>query len=302
MKKSTVYFLPYTGHDTKEIARGARKLLDVMVTEEDISLEKNLPIKVHFGEPGNISYVKPENYSEIITFVKEKGCQPFYVETCTATGPRSNATSHKQVAKDHGFTQIPVHIADGENGFDQIEKPVVGGKYFKTAKIAKELAEAKQVLVLSHFKGHGMAGFGGAIKMVGIGFASARGKIEQHSKKSIPDTETINWSDWLSLYHGTTFRERTAEYAQAAVSGQKNIYITFAISMVKNCDCDGEEMKPLYEDVGIFASTDIVAIDAATMAVVKEKIGKKPFDGEEILPYAEKLGIGSSQYELITLS
>ena len=153
---------------------------------------------------------------------------------------------------------------------------------------------------MSHFKGHMATGFAGAIKMLGIGFASRNGKIEAHTKNYSPAQKTINWNDMEKLYWGDIFSERVAEYALAAVNKKTYIYINFMLNITKDCDCDGMVMKPIYKNVGVFASTDPVAIDKACYDELERREGKKPFTGEKIFEYAETLGLGSRRYTLIT--
>jgi len=301
MKIPQVYFYPYTTQNKNSHPHLAVQIFKKLVEQNKIKLEKELPLKIHPGQPGNETYIRPENYKELILYLQSKEIKTYFIETNVAGGVRSSKQTHIQAALKHGFNQIPYHVADGENGFEQEEIPIRGGKHFKTCKIAAELAALNQVVVMSHFKGHMMSGFGGAIKMLGIGFASKRGKIEQHSKNSIPDNKTVDWSKMESLYTGTAFRERTAEYALAAVNNKKYIYITFAENITANCDCDGEKMPLVYKDLGIFASTDPVAIDKACFDLLEKREGKKPFEGDEIFSYAEKIGLGIQKYELVTL-
>jgi len=296
MKKAKVYFHPLTSKNPQEIGRIAKELFEKIVKENKIVLEKNLPLKVHPGEPGNTTFIKSAVYDGLIDFLIAKGVKPFFIETNTVTGQRTNRSSHLKVAKKHGFTRLPMVIADGETGNDQTMVPIKNGKYFKACRIASELANKSQVVVLSHFKGHIAAGFGAALKMLGIGFASRQGKMEIHSRGFTPEQKTIEWGKRDKLYSVDIFRERMAEYALAAVSNKQYIYLTFAFDMTDNCDCDGEEMKPIYNDLGIFASLDPVAIDKACFDMLENREGKKPFDGADIFAYAEKLGLGSQKY------
>lgn len=286
-----VYFYPINKNNLKDASSIARLLLEKVIVENNIVLEKEIPIKVHPGEPGNISYIKPENYQGIIDYLQEKDIKTYYIETNTVTGQRTNSISHLKVAKDHGFTQIPFVVADGELGNDQV---IING-----CKIARLLAEQKQIIVTSHFKGQDSTGFGASIKQLGIGFASRSGKMHAHSKVEIPDSGKIDWSDRETLYDRPEFRKRMTDYALAAVNGKQYIYITFAMSIVENCDCDGSPMDAVYEDLGILASLDPVAIDKAAFDLLAKREGKKPFDGDETFAYAEKIGLGKREYELI---
>ena len=300
MTQVKVYFQPIKDQSITEISHIAQSLLEKVVKENSIVLEKNIALKVHTGQPGNTTFIRPENFNGIINYLEAKNCTPHFVETNMVTGPRSKASTHRVVAEKHGFTRIPLVIADGENGDEDEKITVPHGKHFSQALIAKKLADQKQVIVLSHFKGHIDAGFGGAIKMLGIGFASRNGKMNVHTKNYTPAQTTINWDEMEKLYSGSVFSERVAEYALAAVNKKNYIYLNFMLNITKDCDCDGNVMKPIYENVGIFASTDPVAIDKACYDLLEKRENKKPFTGEAIFKYAEKIGLGSTQYNLIT--
>ena len=160
-----------------------------------------------------------------------------------------------------------------------------------------------------------MAGFGAAIKMLGLGFASGRGKSEIHSSQPLPPGQQIDWTKaqlgkdgnniiWNPkvVYSGHVFNERVAKYALAASLGKHHIYLTFAFDITENCDCDAHHMDCVYDDLGIFASTDPVAIDKAVIDVLTQREGKVPFAGTEIFTYAEKIGLGTAQYKLETVN
>jgi len=299
MSIPTVFFNPVQNESIEEQSIIAKKLFQKVVTENSISLEINLPVKVHTGQPGNTTFIRPEFFNGIIDYLEGQNCSPHFVETNMVTGPRSKESTHREVAKKHGFTRIPLVIADGENGDEDISIPVQNGRHFTKAHIATKLAHHKQILVLSHFKGHIATGFGGAIKMLGIGFASRNGKMEVHTKDYTNTQKTIDWSDNKKLYWGDEFSERVAEYALAAVSNKQYIYVNFMTNITKDCDCDGQMMKPIYDNVGIFASTDPVAIDKACYDMLAKREGRKPFAGEHIFSYAEQIGLGSTSYTLI---
>ena len=329
---------------TEEISDAASKLLEKLVKEEQISLEKFIPLKVHFGEKGNNTYIKPENFAGIINYLKEKNIDSAFIETnALYKGKRTTKEDHLKLAEEHGFTAIPVIIADGEHGedFEDIE---INKKHFNKCKIGKEIANKKQLIVISHFKGHALAGFGGAIKQLGMGCASKGGKLAQHTN-SVPkisffkckacnacaqrcpvDAITVDKkakidkdkcigcascmaicpygaisNSWLESFF-KSFKEKLAEYAYAAAKDKNNIYITFAFNITKNCDCEGHNMKPIVNDVGVFASTDPVAIDKACLDVIDKNNGKTVFrKGRNTLDYAEKIGLGIKQYKLIEI-
>ncbi len=137
-------------------------------------------MKVHFGEPGNITYVKSEYYDGIIDYLKEKDIKSSFMETSVVYGgQRYKKELHLKTAKKHGFTKLPVIIADGDYGeaFSEIE---INKKHYKTCKVGKEFEKYNQILVISHFKGHTLAGFGGAIKQLSMGHAAKGGKLAMH--------------------------------------------------------------------------------------------------------------------------
>lgn len=302
---SNVYF-------TKTISSAsAAKLLQKLSNSENISWNQDLPIKIHPGAIGNNAFTKPGFYSDTISYLKSQNVKPYFIETCM-NGEKSYGKEKEFI--DHGFTEIPFVIADGKNGDEHIEVPI-SGKHFTKCLIAKKLAHSNQVLVVSHFKGHCMSGFGAAIKMLGIGFASGRGKTVVHSKfpilepgqevdwdhsKKSTNRDEYNLIDWNPevVSCGIKFSERVAEYATAAAKDKNFVYLTFAMNFAPDCDCDGKEMKFIYPDLGIFASTDPVAIDKAIFDMLEIREGKVPFAGSEIFQYAQSLGLGSTEYTI----
>jgi len=257
-----------------------------------------------------------------------------------------NKELHLKTAEEHGFTQIPIIFADGEQGelFDEVE---ISKKHFTTCKIGKVFSDYKQLIVLSHFKGHFFAGFGGAMKQLSMGCASKGGKLAMHmgikpkivnrkckkcnlckercnenaitiGNKSFIDYEScVGCGACISIcphkaitvytlkglynvfFQGTMFREKMIEYAYAAQKDKKNIYMNFGMNVTKGCDCEPKKMKPIIEDFGIFISTDPVAIDKACYDIAKQK--GKAFKGSEQFLYAEKIGLGSTKYDLIEI-
>jgi len=315
MKRSNVYFAPITSQLTNvQISKMAVSLFSNFIEREKIKLESEIPLKVHSGEPGNVTYLKPELFNGIIDFLDNKKIKTFFTETNTASGPRSTQKSHQTIAKEHGFTRIPFVIGDGQTGFGHRKIAIPNGKHFKTCMIAKLLDKYQQVIVLTHFKGHVMSGFGGALKMLGIGFASGRGKVDVHSKIELPDHETIQWDKvshrdeygkmiWNPefLFYGKDFNQRMAEYALAASLGKKHIYMSYAIDITENCDCDSKHMIPVYADLGIFISLDPLALDKAVYDMLNKRENRKTFEGDDIFLYAEKIGVGSTNYSLVQL-
>jgi uncharacterized Fe-S center protein len=183
---SKVYFKAIDSYSkTEEISSAAEELLNVIVEKEGIDLHKYIPLKVHLGEKGNITFIEPKNFDGIINYLESKNIDTAFIETNVLyKGQRNTVENHTRVAKEHGFTRIPVVIADGEAG-ENFESVEIKKKHFDYCKIASALAKEDQIIVLSHFKGHMLAGFGGAIKQLGMGFASKGGKLAQHAN-SIP--------------------------------------------------------------------------------------------------------------------
>lgn len=291
----------------------ARLLLEKLIQESGFKLAVDLPIKIHTGEPGNISFIQPQHMDGMIDYLEAQQVKPVFMETGMANGQRTNAVAHRQIAQQHGFTRLPFIVADGEQGNDHMLVPIKGGQHFTECKIASQLNKHDQVLIVSHFKGHSITGFGGAIKMLGIGFASARGKTEAHAVQHIPDGELIDWSqatldgNWDAkhvkwndeyVYHDLAFIQRMTEYALAAKKPQ-HLHIIFATNLVKDCDCDGKPMSPLYPDLGIFASLDPVAIDKAILDMLDKRAGQSTYSGREVFAYAEQIGLGSPSYSLV---
>lgn len=170
---------------TKEINEATKALLDRLVNDENVVLEKYIPLKVHFGEKGNKTYIESKNFEGILEYFKEREIKSAFMETNVLyRGQRTTSENHIKLAIEHGFTQLPVIIADGDHGeaYEEIE---INKKNFKKCKIGREIAKQKQVMIISHFKGHALAGFGGAIKQLGMGCAARGGKLAQHAN-SIP--------------------------------------------------------------------------------------------------------------------
>jgi len=343
-----VYFKKVDSHTSvADIQLITRQLLETIVKEEGVELERTVPLKVHFGEKGNTTFIRSENYEGIIGYLKEKEIETSYMETSVLYGgQRHRRDLHVKTALDHGFDQVPIVITDGEQGeaFSEIE---INKKHFKTCKLGKGFEKCDQLIVISHFKGHGLSGFGGAIKQLSMGFAAKGGKLAMHmgikphivkrkckhcnlcqttcnvdaitidSKPRIDHEKCVGCGACVSIcpHKATTiftlkgiytavvkrkdFKEKLVEYAFAAHHGRKNIYINFAMNITKSCDCIPKKMKPLIEDFGVFISTDPVAIDKACFDMAKEK--GKTFKGADQFAYAEKIGLGSVDYELVEI-
>jgi len=187
MEKAKVYF---TDFRTKAFGDGLPTKLKKMIKKAGIGQidmkGRFAAIKLHFGELGNISYLRPNYARAVADLVKELGGKPFLTDCNTMyPGSRKNALEHLQCAWENGFTALtvgcPILIGDGLKGTDDIAVPVAGGEYVKEAKIGRAIMDADVFISLTHFKGHEMTGFGGAIKNIGMGCGSRAGKTEQHS-------------------------------------------------------------------------------------------------------------------------
>ncbi|HWQ30177.1 MAG TPA: DUF362 domain-containing protein [Negativicutes bacterium] len=339
---SKVYLIRNSGADYEQLGKDALELLKKVVSETGFRFEKEVPIKVHFGEKGNRTFIPAACYNETINYLKEKGIATSYIETNVLyRGSRTTTDSHLQTAVSHGFTQIPIIIADGEIGteYDEIE---INKDYIKRCKIGKGYGSYKQFIVMSHFKGHVAAGFGGALKQLAMGFAARGGKLEQHSGISPvidagkciscgicvdkcnygaiqkPDTAVIDESKCIgcagciavcpqgaieNTWGGSHFLEKLSEYAYGASKGKDNIYITFIHNITRDCDCTGIHMKPIADNIGVLAGNDPVALDTACLDLVQKNSGERLFEkGRKSLQHAERIGLGTMQYALVEIN
>ena len=257
-------------------------------------------VKLSTGEPGGHNFLQPALIKDLVQKVKGT-----IVECNTAYGGgRADTENHLKAAKDHGFTAIaPVDIMDAEG---EVALPVKGGKHLKEDFVGSHYLNYDFTIVLSHFKGHAMGGFGGAIKNISIGIASSAGKAWIHSagkRKGNP---------WGNLPPQDDFLESMAEAAKAIVDhcGDKILYISVANNLSVDCDCDSSPEDPKMGDIGILASLDPVALDKACTDLVRasedhgkihliERIDSR--NGMHTLEYGEKIGLGSQKYELVKL-
>jgi uncharacterized Fe-S center protein len=252
-------------------------------------------VKLSTGESGS-NYLRADLISGLV-----KSLNATIVECNTAyDGPRRHTESHYELARDHGFTDITDFLILDET--DSISLPVTGGFHLSEDLVGAHFADFDGFLVLSHFKGHMMAGFGGALKNTSIGFASAAGKFLIHSA----GTATDHWDDADT----PLFLEAMADACQAVLAAQPNIlFVNVLNNLSIDCDCDPEPAPPKMADIGILASRDPVAIDQAAVDLIyasdddsADLIARmESLDGPHVLEAAEKLGIGSRAYELVEL-
>lgn len=182
---SKVYFTDFRALPGTNLQKKLEKLMKKAGIENINFENKFVAIKIHFGEPGNLAYLRPNYAKTVADVVKELGGKPFLTDCNTLyVGQRKNALDHLEAAYENGFspfsTGCHVIIADGLKGTDDVEVPVEGGEYVKNAKIGRAIMDADVFISLNHFKGHEAAGFGGALKNIGMGCGSRAGKMEQH--------------------------------------------------------------------------------------------------------------------------
>jgi len=256
----------------------------------------NVAVKISTGEPGNTHFLAPSLIKELVQNVNGT-----IVECNTAYGGRRASTAaHYQVARDHGFTAIaPVVIMD-EKADTSI--PVSGGRHLKEDIVGARFAEFDFHIVLSHFKGHQMGGFGGALKNMSIGYASSAGKAWIHtagrSKTSMGGGVQNN------------FLESMAEAAKAVADANKGkiLYINVMNHLSVDCDCSGRPAAPTMADIGILASLDPVALDQACVDLVYAAKDSKDLiqriesrNGLLTITHAELIGLGSKSYQLVKI-
>ena len=258
---------------------------------------ENIAVKISTGEPGS-NYLRVELIGDFI-----KSVNGSIVESNTAYGGQRAATAmHYQVAKDHGYTDIAnVDILDEEGS---MILPVVGGTQLEENYVGSHLANYDFLVVLSHFKGHAMGGFGGAIKYLSIGIASVEGKCLIHTAGN---SHTSPWGGAQD-----PFLESMAEAAKSVVDyfgdGERALYISVMNRLSVDCDCDGNPAEPDMHDIGILASLDPVALDQACVDLVysapdgQSLIGRiESRNGVHTLEHAAKIGFGSRSYDLVSI-
>jgi uncharacterized Fe-S center protein len=298
-------------------------------------------IKLHFGEEGNQNFIKPN----MIKPLAQKLDATLIETNVLYVSKRRYTETHIQLAKDHGFDFAPIDILDAE-GDKEIP---VESKHYKKIITGRHIDNYDTIVFLSHFKGHGMVGFGGAIKNASMGMGSVAGKMAMHAS-AIPNYnpakcvqcgacvencpgEAITIEPlkidpekcigcgscigicleqafdvpWRSTEHGI-FLERLCEYAKGICEAKNVVFINVAADISKECDCAAWAGKPFMEDVGIFASTDIVAIEKASLDLVNKTYGAEntflklnSVDGTPQINYAHQLGMGNINYNLIEL-
>lgn len=370
--KPTVYYTDFRCEDGVSRLDKLKKLcLKAGIWNIDFD-GKFVAIKMHFGELGNLSYLRP-NYAKVIAdLVKEKGGRPFLTDCNTLyPGYRKNALDHLDCAALNGFnpttTGCNVIIGDGLRGTDE-EIVNIDGEYVKEAKIGKAVMDADIFISLSHFKGHESTGFGGAIKNIGMGCGSRAGKMEQHNHGK-PDVNTKLCrgcrhcakdcgSDAITYVNGKAhinkdlckgcgrcigscgydaiknanystnelLDRKMAEYAWAVCKDRPGFHICLVQDISPRCDCYSGNDVPILPDVGIFVSTDPVALDQACVdatlkldplpnSALTDELHKKGHkhmhdhfldanpdsEWEAALEQGEKIGLGKRSYKLVVM-
>ena len=270
-----------------------------------IELPGKIGVKVSTGEAGSKGYLKTDLIGPLV-----KKIDGTIIECNTAyDGARNTAEDHLKVAADHGFTSFAdVDIMDADGEF---KIPFEKGKHLKYDIVGEHFKNYDSIINLAHGKGHMMGGFGANLKNQSIGIASRNGKAYIHSAGKSEDPVTL----WDNLPEQIDFIESMAEAATAVADYLKEqnkpiVYITVMNALSLSCDCDANQDDPVMSDLGIVASLDPVANDQAFIDMIwasadpgaeklKERIDSRL--GREILPYAEQLGLGSRQYELVEI-
>lgn len=292
MEKAKVYFTSDISPD------GLIKIYDAL----GVKLKGKIGVKISTGEPGGHNYLKPELIGKLV-----KKLNGTIVECCTAYGGRrQDPKLHWQAIKEHGFLDIaPCDILDEQGEF---EIPVSSGKHLDVDIVGGHMKNYNAFVNLAHFKGHAMGGFGGVIKNQSIGFASTAGKAYIHTAGKTRKASEL----WNNLPQQNAFLESMAEAAKAVQDYMRGyiLYIDVMNNLSVDCDCDSSPEDPCMKDIGILASTDPVALDQACIDKIWSSTdrGRDHFiarverqNGRHILPYAEKIGLGTRKYELINI-
>ena len=265
-------------------------------------MQGRIAIKLHTGEPHGPNILPRDMVRALQARIPKSSiveCNVLY------PSPRQTTEGHRETLRTNGWTFCPVDIMDADG---EVSLPVKGGKHLKEDFVGKNYLNYDFTVVLSHFKGHAMGGFGGAIKNISIGIASSGGKAWIHSAGTTKDVSKV----WGNLPEQDNFLESMTEAAKAITDhcGDKILYISVANNLSVDCDCDSSPEDPRMGDIGILASLDPIALDRACTDLVRssedhgkihliERIDSR--HGMHTLDYAEQLGMGSQKYELVEL-
>ena len=266
-----------------------------------VNLKGNVAVKLHSGEKGNKNYLRPEFVKPLIDYVGGT-----VVECNTAyAGARNTTEKHKELIKEHEWDKYFRFDLMDEEGPDMV-LDIPNGKILKKNYVGKNLANYDSMLVLSHFKGHKMGGYGGALKQLSIGCASSAGKSLIHTAGKTNDQYKL----WDNLPEQDRFLESMADAAESVVKHFNGniVYINVMKNLSVDCDCDGNASAPCMEDIGVLASTDPISIDQACLDLVYNStdLGKDKLieriesrHGVHTIEAASELGFGEREYELI---
>lgn len=323
------------------LSKNIKKILDEL---DYLKLGSNVGIKLHFGEKGCKTYINPKLVKKVYDKIKSLGKKVTLIE-CNVLyrGSRTNTTDHLATAKEHGFDFAPIDILDGEKGEEFINVSLEKG-LVKNVKLGKGLKKYDSMIVLTHFKGHEMAGFGGAFKNIGMGLGSRAGKLQMHSeispfvnierctgcetcikhcnanaislineKAKIDQEKCEGCAMCIAVcpekavkvpWGGSTseqLQKKIIDYSKGVMKLMKNkiIFINVLKNITENCDCMDYEQEPIMKDIGILMGDGIVAIDKASLDLIKEM--GKDFGGEVQVEYAVEKGLGSKDYRIVNL-
>lgn len=375
MEKAKVYYTDFRAKIGEGLPTKLKRLIKAAGIG-DIDMDgKFVAVKMHFGELGNLSFLRPNYARAVVDVVKEFGGVPFLTDCNTLyPGSRKNAIEHLYCAWENGFTPMtvgcPIIIGDGLKGTDDIEVPVEGGEYIEKAKIGRAVMDADIFISLSHFKGHETTGFGGAIKNIGMGCGSRAGKKAQHMngqpeidhelcrgcraclrecandglsfdestrKMSINTQNCVGCGrcigacnfDAIAFANYAATKDlncRMAEYTKAVIQNRPNFHVSLIVDVSPNCDCHAENDAPILPNIGMFASFDPLALDQACVdaclkatplpnSQLAEAMEKEDFcdhhdhfenttpnsEYKTCLAHAEKIGLGTRDYEIVVV-
>jgi len=366
---STVYFSNMRTSKEGNLFDKIGELMEKSGLAGFVSSGDLVAVKIHFGEKGNHTFVRPVFVRRVVEEIKKHGGLPFLTDSSTLyPGERKNAVAALTCAVENGFAYAvvgaPLIMCDGLRGHAAVEVPIAG-EIFETVKIASEIIEADSLVAVSHFKCHELTGFGGTLKNLGMGCSSRDGKLQQHSTVApiVRDTHctacgaclkacvhgaivvttevaridpdlcvgcgrcisfcphkavTVQWNEAAS-----ELMKKMAEYAHGTVLGKEksSLFLNFITQVSPACDCYGHADAPIVNDIGICASTDPVALDQACADLVNAAQGNRntaltsgfepgedkfrgvypAIDWTIQLDHAEKLGLGTRKYELVTI-
>lgn len=285
----------------------AAKVFEAAGFNNLISDRDSVALKIHFGEPGNTAYLKPERVLPIAQKISALGGKPFFTDCNTLyKGRRSETKTHIEVAKEHGYSKA---VIPEEDDCEHVEVKL---KHFRSVFLGGVAVRSKVLIALTHFKGHELTGFGGTLKNLGMGLATRRGKLKQHQDcVNCPELKTCRKNLTIEacwIGPSALVQEKIVEFAFGALKNKtdKAGFMNFICDVSPNCDCFAHNDPPIVPDIGILASLDPVALDQASTDLVIKAAGKDIFreiypdaDWNVQLDYAEKLGLGSRRYELV---